>query len=101
MSLLLLAFHFITDNTGATTQVTATIRDLEKNMKDPGKLYRHTIKSIYYNMYNPLFIYTLWIKLIIKSTSHSIFIIFSFLIYKKCYVDCVHFLYFIIIFYKH
>ena len=73
MSLFMLAFYFITDSTGATTQVTATIRDLEKIMKDPGKLYRHTIKSIYYNMYNPLFIYTLWIKLIIKSTSHSIF----------------------------
>ena len=76
MSLLLLALHFITDTTSATTQVRATIRDLEKNMKYPGKLYRHSIKSIYYN------IYTLWIKLIIKSTSHIIFIICSLLIYN-------------------
>ena len=78
MSLLLLALHFITVTTGATTQVRDTIRDLEKIMKDTGKLYRHTIKSIYYNIYDQLFIYTLWIKLIIKSTSHSIFIIFNF-----------------------
>ena len=53
MLLLLLALLFITDTTGASSQIVARNIDLKRNMTDPGKIYRHSIKIICYNMYNP------------------------------------------------
>ena len=46
MSLLLLVLLFITDTSGTTSQVVAKNIDLERNTKDPGKIYKHFIKNI-------------------------------------------------------
>ena len=82
---------FIADTTGATSQVIAKNVDLERNTKDPGKIYKHFIKNICYHMYNLLFIYTLLIKSTINSTFHSIIATCSLLIHKTSYVVCLCF----------